>query len=159
MQNRTLRNTNRISTESNSAGKNLNISAGGAPPVRRSCQNSVNKKLVKYDSDDIIIPIPTDSDGSAYDAIINPNGMNGTERFFSIPKDSNTTAGALHKYLENFLGRNICAALWTNGSNKIEKCGILTEVGSDYISIKDKKSKRLIIMNMDKVKYISVFCV
>lgn len=159
MQNRTLRNTNRISAEPNLSGKNPNTCAKTAEPAYRSHQNSTNKKLVKYDSDDIIIPIVKDSDGSAYDAIINPNGMNGTERFFSVPKDLNTTAGALHKYLENFLGRNICAALWTNGSNKIEKCGILAEVGKDYISIKDKKSKRLIIMNMDKVKYISVFCI
>lgn len=117
------------------------------------------KRIVKYDKDDIIIPVPENCDDTAYDAVIKPNGLGGTEKFFSIPKNAEGTACALQKYLENFRGRNVCAALWTNGQSKIEKCGILTEVGSDYIAIRENKAKRLILINMDKVKYISVFCV
>ena len=40
-----------------------------------------------------------------------------------------------------------------------EKCGILREVGSDYIAIHEPRNGRLIITNMEKIKYISVFCV
>lgn len=145
--NQTLRNTKRMPNNSESS------------KLQSSEYEYPKKKVIKYGEDNLVIPIPNESDGSAYDAIIKPNGMNGTERFFSVPKDAENTACALEKYLEKLKGKNVCAALWTNGKNKIEKCGILTDVGSDYISIKENNSKRLIIMNMDKVKYISVFCV
>lgn len=117
------------------------------------------KKHVKYGDDDLIIPVSNDADSSVYDAIITPNGMNGREHFFSVPKNADDTAHALHQYLEKLKGKNVCAALWTNGKNKIEKCGTLIDVGNDYITIRSNKTKRLFIIGMEKVKYISVFCV
>ncbi len=150
----TMRNTRRV------LNRDAEVNRAENTPTL-TCQKCEypKKKIIKYGKDELVIPIPNESDGTAYDAIITPNGMNGTERFFSVPKGADDTACALQKYLEKLKGKNICAALWTNGKNKIEKCGILTDVGSDYISIRENNPKRLIIISMDKVKYISVFCV
>lgn len=122
-----------------------------------NAKQPIKKRHIKYGNDDIVFPVSDKGDCTAYDAIVKPHGMSGTEKFFSVPKNTDDTACALHKYLENLCGTNICAALWTNGRNKIEKCGILTEVGKDYITLKEKN--RLVIITMDKIKYISVFCV
>lgn len=125
---------------------------------------STLKKHIKYGDDEVIIPLRNNSDPSVYDAIISPNkihanGMNGHERFFSVPKDAEKAASVLFNYLKNFIGKNVCIALWINGREKNEKCGTLTDVGYDYLSIKSNRSNRLIIISMDKVKYISVFCI
>ena len=155
----TPRNTNRIPSNNNMECNHNKNKTDNIRVSNYSKSEFPKKKIVKYGNDKLIIPLPDESDGSAYDAIIRPNGMNGTERFFSVPKDAEDTACALQKYLEKLRGKNVCATIWTNGKSKIEKCGVLTDVGTDYISIKENHSKRLIIINMDNVKYISVFCV
>lgn len=125
---------------------------------RRAARNSVFS--VKNINEEISLPPPVDGENQAlYDRVINPAAYSGTERFFSIPSNMNNESTVLKQYLQNFCGQNVCVAFWGHTGGKFEKCGTLQDVGGDYISIKEHKSKRLIITNMDKIKYISVFCV
>ncbi len=111
-------------------------------------------------NEEIPLPPPADGENQAlYDRVINPPSYSGTERFFSVPSNMNKESTVLKQYLQSFCGQNVCVAFWGQTGGKFEKCGTLRDVGGDYISIKDNKSKRLIITNMDKIKYISVFCV
>lgn len=134
-----------------------------SPKIRSMSMHKENNKNTSAESknifDDIVLPPNSEGQNSEYDAIVKPHGMGGTESFFYVPKKTSENQTVLRNYLEKFLGKNVCATLWTNGKNKVEKCGILEEVGIDYITIKENKTKKLLIMTMDKVKYISVFCV
>lgn len=145
-------------------------------PLERNLQTNNDSSIKKFSSnnnkntnerksetnnifDEIVLPPNSESSENEYDAIIKPNGMNGKESFFCVPKKTNENPSVLRNYLENFCGKQVCATLWTNGKNKLEKCGILESVGTDYISIIEPNTNKLLIMTMDKVKYISVFCV
>ena len=122
---------------------------------RRSGRNKHNMEPlnINIDScnyDDLILPP---------DAIIRTNGLSGTEKIFSVPQNSNNSSTVLKQYLQNFCGKNVCVAFWNQTGSKFEKCGVLSDVGADYLSIKEHKTRRLTIMNIEKIKYISVFCV
>lgn len=106
--------------------------------------------------DDIVLPPNVEGkDKGVYDAIIKPKGQ---EKIFSVPEDTNKESTVLKHYLQNFCNQDVCVAFWNNRGGKFEKCGRLISVGSDYLSIKENRTKRIIIMNIDKIKYISVFC-
>ena len=132
---------------------------------RRTGRNKHNMETlnINIDSrnyDDLILP--PDAEGeekTVYDAIIRTNGLSGTEKIFSVPQNSNNSSTVLKQYLQNFCGENVCVAFWNQTGSKFEKCGVLSDVGADYLSIKEHKTRRLTIMNIEKIKYISVFCV
>ncbi len=108
-------------------------------------------------ADDIEIELPPPANEKTqkiYDKI-----WSGTERIFSIPEKIDGDSKLLKQYLNNLKGKNVCVAFWGQGGGRFEKCGVLTEVGGDYIVLKEPRTKRLIITTMDKIKYISVFCV
>lgn len=111
-------------------------------------------------SDGIILPPRAKGENrAAYNRIINPDVMSGTERFFSVPENKEESRMYMKQYLQGFCGKNVCVSFWGSAGSKFEKCGVLTEVGGDYLSIKEHKSNRLIITNIEKIKYISVFCI
>lgn len=118
-----------------------NRRAGGAP-VR------------DFEDIEITLPPPVPGEDQSLYAPI----LCGTEKIFSVPEDAESGSNVLNQYLKEFRGQNVCLALWDRYGGKCEKCGILKEVGSDYLAIKEPRTKRLIITETDKVKYISVFC-
>ncbi len=121
--------------------------------VKRDGRNS----LPQYRMPDIEIELPPPvrgEDQSLYGKI-----LSGTEKIFSLPDEIGGGSTVLKSYLTGFRGKKVCVALWDRAGGRCEKCGILRDVGGDYIAIHEPKTGRLIITNMDKVKYISVFCV
>ena len=111
------------------------------------------------DMGDIVLPPPVNGENQRlYDRIIKPNGMNGTERFFSVP-ENRAGISSMKQYLKGFCGTNVCISFWAHPKGRFEKCGILYEVGDDFLSLKDKKSGRIIITKIENIKYISVFCI
>lgn len=121
--------------------------------VKRDGRNS----LPRYRAPDIEIELPPPvrgEDQSLYDKI-----LSGTEKIFSLPEQIEDSSTVLKTYLTGFRGKKVCVALWDRAGGRCEKCGILREVGSDYIAIHEPRNGRLIITNMEKIKYISVFCV
>lgn len=110
-----------------------------------------------YDFENIEITLPPPVDGedqSLYNRI-----YSGTERVFSVPENTENDSRILKQYLQDLIGKSICIALWSCQGRRIEKCGILNEVGGDYIVLKDRRSNRLLITRTNEIKYISVFCV
>ena len=113
--------------------------------------------LPPHGAPDIEIELPPPvrgEDQSLYDKI-----LSGTEKIFSLPEQIEDNSTVLKTYLTGFRGKKVCVALWDRACGRCEKCGILREVGSDYIAIHEPRNGRLIITNMEKIKYISVFCV
>ena len=115
------------------------------------------RTIPAHKSENIEITLPPPADGEnqkIYDRI-----WSGTEQVFSLPEKIDSDSKLLKQYLNNLCGKNVCVAFWDRVGGRFEKCGKLTEVGGDYIVLKEPRSKRLIITSMDKIRYISVFCV
>lgn len=61
-------------------------------------------------------------------------------------------------YIGRYIGKYVCMDLWTNESRKMEKCGILNEVGIDFLSVLNPKTKEITMIDFKTVRYISVYC-
>lgn len=87
------------------------------------------------------------------------HNMSGKFNFLSVPR---TEDGGLNQtmpmYLNNYLGKYICLDLWTCERVRIEKCGILTDVGADFIAIQNVRSGNRTIIDLRTIRYVSIFC-
>lgn len=127
--------------------------------------NNTKRDMSKYNSDASCYrkAISTGDEGYIYD------NMSGKFNFLSVPpvKESENSENfegdninhrvPLALYLNNYIGKHICLDLWTVQRNRIEKCGTLTRVGSDFIAIKNPGASETLI-DLKSIRYISVFC-
>lgn len=95
---------------------------------------------------------------SGTESIIAHN-MSGKFNFLSVPQTENGgLSQTMPMYLNNYLGKYICLDLWTCERMRIEKCGILTDVGADFIAIKNVQSGNRTIIDLRTIRYVSIFC-
>ncbi|MEG2583846.1 MAG: hypothetical protein RSA27_05010 [Oscillospiraceae bacterium] len=87
------------------------------------------------------------------------NGMNGKYAAFSVPnKQETVSSSTLTEYLGRYKGKYICIDFWTTNRIKMEKCGILKECGQNFLSMQDVNSKNMVIVDLNQIRYISVYC-
>lgn len=87
------------------------------------------------------------------------DNMSGKFNVLSVPSVDGEAAGlTMPMYLNNYLGKYICLDLWTNESRRIEKCGILTDVGLDFVVIRSTSAREKMLIDLKTVRYISIYC-
>lgn len=87
------------------------------------------------------------------------DNMSGRFNVLSVPSADGEAVGlTMPMYLNNYLGKYICLDLWTNESRRIEKCGILADVGLDFVVIKSTSAREKMLIDLKTVRYISIYC-
>lgn len=87
------------------------------------------------------------------------HNMSGKFKFLSVPRaEDGGLSQTMPMYLNNYLGKYICLDLWTCERVRIEKCGILTDVGTDFIAIQNVRSGNRMIIDLRTIRYVSIFC-
>ena len=61
-------------------------------------------------------------------------------------------------YIKKYTGKYICLDLWTQDSRKGEKCGVLVATGQNFIVIQNDSYGELSVIDLESVKYISIYC-
>ncbi len=89
------------------------------------------------------------------------NEMSGSMDVISLPQMDgyNNSLMPMSSYLQRYKGKYICIDLWTTESRKLEKCGVLAEIGNDFLVIKSVNSNESTIMvDLKTIRYISIYC-
>lgn len=91
----------------------------------------------------------------------NPNifydNMSGKFGVLSVPA-SPIKKNSMSNYLDKYLGKYICLDLWTSDSPREEMCGVLTEIGRDFLVINSPENDNLTMIDLRSIRYISIFC-
>lgn len=87
------------------------------------------------------------------------DNMSGSFGIMSVPKlPPERQLISMPIYLDRYRGRYICLDLWTHERRRVEKCGVLTEVGADFLSIKNPHTGDIVMIDLRTVRYISIYC-
>lgn len=87
------------------------------------------------------------------------DNMSGSFKLISVPEVSaERRLMTMPYYLDGYRGKYICLDLWTNEKRRVEKCGVLKEVGEDFISIKNLHTNNVTMIDLRSVRYISIYC-
>ncbi len=84
------------------------------------------------------------------------DNMSGKFGLLSIPPSSQKSS--MSGYLDKYLGKYICLDLWASDSPREEMCGILTEIGRDFLVISSPQNNNLTMIDLRSIRYISIFC-
>ncbi len=85
--------------------------------------------------------------------------MHGKSTSLSISKDDGPMPQTtMSQYLSRFLGAHLCLDLWLSSQIKIKKCGILTEIGKNFIVLTDKNCKNFSVIDLKPVRYLNIYC-
>ncbi len=89
-----------------------------------------------------------------------PSGMSGQFHFVSTKSlnSSETVKLSVTDYLERYIDMYVCLDFWQGNDCKKEKCGILNEVGKDFIVIEDTTTQMLSVIDLKPVHYINIYC-
>lgn len=88
-----------------------------------------------------------------------PHAMNGKTTIVSVPKSEIPLGtGSVAEYIIKFVNANICMDLWLGNNTKIKKCGVLLDVGKDFLVIKESNPVRISIIDLKPVYYINIYC-
>ncbi len=88
-----------------------------------------------------------------------PHAMHGKSGGLSIPKDHNALSQkSMAEYLNNFRGAYLCLDFWFDVRTKLKKCGMLMEVGKDFLALKETQSNKLTVIDLKPVRYINIYC-
>ncbi len=72
--------------------------------------------------------------------------------------DQMSISPTMADYIRKYTGKYICLDLWTHDSRKGEKCGVLVATGQDFIVIQNDLYGELSVIDLESVKYISIYC-
>lgn len=87
-----------------------------------------------------------------------PHCMSRKSGGLSVPKNAAPAAQkSMTDYLRRFVGAYIYLDLWMNNRTIIKKCGRLIDVGTDFIVLRGQ-SDGIALIDLEPVKYISIFC-
>lgn len=88
-----------------------------------------------------------------------PHAMHGRSGGISVPKNHNDLSqSSMTEYLNNFRGAQLCLDLWLDGHTKFKTCGILIEVGKDFLVLQEPRNNRLAVIDLKPVRYINIYC-
>ncbi len=99
-----------------------------------------------FSSSDVPVPMP-------------PHAMHGKSGGLSIPKgNTHIESQSMADYLNRFQGAFLCLDFWMDNGQRIKKCGVLQEVGKTFLVLKENRSRKLTVMDLKPVRYISIYC-
>lgn len=85
--------------------------------------------------------------------------MSGKVDGISVPKNpAPSVCRNMTEYLSRFQGAYLCLDFWTTNLKKISRCGVLLEIGSDFLVIGDEQGKKLSLIDLKPIKYINIYC-
>ena len=88
-----------------------------------------------------------------------PHAMHGKIGGISVPKDEGGIAQrSMTEYLNQFRGAQLCLDLWIGRGTKIKKCGILFDVGKDFLVLRDTNGSKITLIDLKPVRYINLYC-
>lgn len=88
-----------------------------------------------------------------------PHAMHGKSGGISVPKNNIPIAEkSMTEYLIQFKGAYLCLDFWMESHAKLKTCGVLAEVGSDFLALQDPKSRKLSVIDLKPVRYINIYC-
>ncbi len=96
---------------------------------------------------------------SKLSASLPPHAMHGKSGGISVPKvQDNLSQKSMAEYLNHFRGAQLCLDLWLDARTKLKKCGILIEIGTDFLALKETAGNKLTIIDLKPVRYINIYC-
>lgn len=86
--------------------------------------------------------------------------LSGKFDLLSIPQNRERprVLESMLTFLQKYKGKYICIDLWNNDSIRIEKCGYLENVDNGHIVIQNPASDEITMLDLNTIKYISVYC-
>lgn len=88
-----------------------------------------------------------------------PHSMSGKTGVISIPKNPLPSAAkSMTEYLSQFQNAHLCLDLWFGAKTRIKKCGVLTEIGKDFIALRDSCTGSLTVIDLKPIRYINIYC-
>lgn len=88
------------------------------------------------------------------------NEMSGSIGVISLPTTDrfDDTLMPMSSYLRRYKGKYICIDLWTSDNRKLEKCGLLTEIGNDFLVINSPNRGETTMVDLKTIRYVSIYC-
>lgn len=142
-------------------------------------QQNKNENFTKKAEDVIIVPPGCDTGifeqcgddvcvfaPESYVPYTNPKDYNGCFHNMSqktgglsIPKDhKSATLKSMAEYLRQFQGAYLCLDLWMNNRVRIKKCGFLSDIGDNFLVIREQNCNTVNVIDLKPIKYISIYC-
>lgn len=88
-----------------------------------------------------------------------PHAMHGKIGGISVPKEESGIAQrSMTEYLNQFRGAQLCLDLWIGRGTKIKKCGVLFDVGKDFLVLRDTNGSKITLIDLKPVRYINLYC-
>ena len=85
--------------------------------------------------------------------------MSGKCDLISVPQSPLPSARrSIADYLQKFQGAHLCLDLWTASRQKIKRCGILLEIGQDFLVMGDAGSGKISLIDLKPICYINIYC-
>ncbi len=85
------------------------------------------------------------------------NEMSGKSEVLAIPS-AEPNPVSMGGYLNRYKGKYICIDLWTSDGKRIEKCGCLLEIGQNFLVVRRGCTGELTLIDLNCVRYISIYC-
>ncbi len=88
-----------------------------------------------------------------------PHPMQGKSTSLSVSKEcDHLSQKTMTEYLNRFIGAYLCLDLWLDSHTKLKKCGILAEVGTEFMVLTDKNCRNFTVIDLKPVRYINIYC-
>ena len=101
----------------------------------------------------------TPSSYHPYTPKVPPHSMRGRTDSLSMPKNPTPEIRkSIADYLSQFQGATLCLDLWTSNRQKWKRCGVLLEVGNDFLVMGDNTSNSISIVDLKPIRYINIYC-
>ncbi len=88
------------------------------------------------------------------------NELSGSMGVMSLPQSDRyeNPLMPMSSYLRRYKGKYICIDLWTSDSRKHEKCGLLADIGDDFLVIKMPNRGETTMIDLKTIRYVSIYC-
>ena len=85
--------------------------------------------------------------------------MSGKVDAISIPKNpSPEIRRNMVEYLSQFQGAYLCLDLWSINQRKISRCGVLLEIGNDFLVMGDAHGKKISLIDLKPITFMNIYC-
>ncbi len=150
-------NTLYIESKNDYIADNRDANAQGGAITQRS---GYNKQLSVEDKNNYILnDYLNTNDNTYFTEYIRPemiSEMSGTSSVMSVASGNQVTS--MPMYLRRYMGKYLCIDMWTTEHEKLEKCGILTDIGNNFLVIKKPRNSERTLIDLKTIRYISIYC-
>ena len=85
------------------------------------------------------------------------NDMSGKGGVISLPMREPQSV-TMQAYLSKYKGKYICLDLWSSDGRRVEKCGMLLEIGDDFLVVRKGCTGEITMIDLKTIRYISIYC-